>query len=100
MVNPHQVDEDALAGDSEAYLKGQAQAAVQSLINRRALWPAAQQHAVINQSIVVTSIICTMSSHRVLVDSYSTPIESDVSIYTRCMCTGVFNRGHTRDSSA
>ncbi|CAN0213700.1 unnamed protein product [Pylaiella littoralis] len=43
VVNPHQVDEDALAEDSEAYLKGQAQAAVQSLINRRARWPAALQ---------------------------------------------------------
>lgn len=36
VVNPHQVDEDALANDTEEYLKGQAQAAVQSLINRRA----------------------------------------------------------------
>ena len=34
VVNPHQVDEDALAEGSEEYLKGQAQAAVQSLINR------------------------------------------------------------------
>lgn len=34
VVNPHQVDEGALAEDSEEYLKGQAQAAVQSLINR------------------------------------------------------------------
>ena len=28
------MDEEALAGDTEEYLKGQAQAAVQSLINR------------------------------------------------------------------
>lgn len=34
VVNPHQVDENAMADDSEEYLKGQAQAAVQSLINR------------------------------------------------------------------
>lgn len=36
VVNPHQIDEDGLANDGEEYLKGQAQAAVQSLINRRA----------------------------------------------------------------
>lgn len=34
VVNPHQVDDGALAEDSEEYLKGQAQAAIQSLINR------------------------------------------------------------------
>eukprot|EP00752_Nemacystus_decipiens_P018305 g16421.t1 len=39
VVNPHQVDEDALAEDSEEYLKGQAQAAVQSLINRLFVLP-------------------------------------------------------------
>lgn len=35
VVNPHQVDEDALGGNPEEYLKGQAQAAMQALINRR-----------------------------------------------------------------
>ncbi|CBJ25930.1 Ribosome biogenesis regulatory protein homolog [Ectocarpus siliculosus] len=39
VVNPHQVDEQALADDSEEYLKGQAQAAVQSLINRLFVLP-------------------------------------------------------------
>ncbi|CAM9380482.1 unnamed protein product [Laminaria digitata] len=39
VVNPHQVDEEALAGDTEEYLKGQAQAAVQSLINRLFVLP-------------------------------------------------------------
>ncbi|CAM9794454.1 unnamed protein product [Scytosiphon promiscuus] len=39
VVNPHQVDENALADDSEEYLKGQAQAAVQSLINRLFVLP-------------------------------------------------------------
>lgn len=34
VVNPHQVDEDALADGAEEYLKGHAQAAMQSLINR------------------------------------------------------------------
>lgn len=34
VVNPHQVDEGALADGAEEYLKGNAQAAMQSLINR------------------------------------------------------------------
>lgn len=34
VVNPHQIDEDTLAANTEDYLKGQAQAAMQSLVNR------------------------------------------------------------------